>query len=524
MTSSIPKPIQSQERIEIRNIVLFIVMAFGMFMAILDIQIVASSLAEVQAGLAASSEEISWVQTSYLIAEIIMLPLSGFLGRLLSTRVFFTISAVGFTITSILCATATSINEMIIYRALQGFIGGGIIPTVFVASYVIFPPSKRPIVVPIVGLVATLAPTIGPTVGGYLCHLLSWHWLFLVNVPFGIIISILAWKLIDFDKADPSLMAKFDWLGLISMAVFLGTLEYVLEEGAGHDWLNDQLIRDLFILMILSATLFFWRAFTAKEPIVDLTAFSNFNFSAASIFSFSIGIGLYGLTYLYPVYLSQIRHYDSLMIGETLFLSGLVMLFTAPLAGYLSARIDARLMMAIGLLGFAIGTWMASSITDNWDFWQLFWPQVFRGFSIMVCMVPVNNIALGTLPPERMQNASGLFNLTRNLGGAVGLAIISTLMTKRTDFHYERIAETLNHANRQATEMLSKLTLFLKTETFDSYTLALSQLFGMVRVQATIMAFSDIFFIITIIFGILGFMTIFLKKIPPLTDDSPPSH
>ncbi|WP_039759098.1 DHA2 family efflux MFS transporter permease subunit [Bartonella queenslandensis] len=523
MTSSSPKPIQSQKRIEIRNIVIFIVMAFGMFMAILDIQIVASSLAEVQAGLAASSEEISWVQTSYLIAEVIMLPLSGFLGRLLSTRVFFTISAIGFTITSVLCATATSIGEMIIYRALQGFIGGGIIPSVFVASYVLFPPSKRPIVTPIVGLVATLAPTIGPTVGGYLCHILSWHWLFLINVPFGIIISILAWQLINFDKANSSLMAKFDWLGLISMAVFLGTLEYVLEEGARHDWLNDRLIRNLFIIMILSAALFFWRAFTAKEPIVDLTTFSNFNFSAASIFSFSLGIGLYGLTYLYPVYLSQIRHYDALMIGETLFLSGFVMLLTAPLAGYLSARMDARLMMAIGLLGFAIGTWMASSITDNWDFWQLFWPQVFRGSSVMLCIVPVNNIALGTLPPERMQNASGLFNLTRNLGGAVGLAIISTLMTKRTDFHYERIAETINHANRQATEMLSKFTLFFKTETFDSYTLALSQLFGMVRIQATIMALSDIFFIITVIFGTLAFMTIFLKKIPPLMD-SPPNH
>ncbi|WP_375648555.1 MFS transporter, partial [Bartonella sp. MU70NMGDW] len=262
---------------------------------------------------------------------------------------------------------------------------------------------------------------------------------------------------------------------------------------------------------------------TAKEPIVDLSTFSNFNFSAASIFSFALGIGLYGLTYLYPVYLSQIRHYDALMIGETLFLSGFAMLLTAPLAGFLSARMDARLMMAIGLLGFAVGTWMASSITDNWDFLQLFWPQVFRGASVMLCMVPINNIALGTLPPERMQNASGLFNLTRNLGGAVGLAIISTLMTKRTDFHYERIAETLNHGNRQATEMLSKLTLFFKTETFDSYTLALSQLFGMVRIQATIMAFSDIFFIITIIFGTLTVMTIFLKKIPPLMD-SPPNH
>ncbi|MBX4335170.1 DHA2 family efflux MFS transporter permease subunit [Bartonella raoultii] len=523
MTPSIPESTPSQEPIKIRDMVIFIVMAFGMFMAILDIQIVASSLAEVQAGLAASSEEISWVQTSYLIAEVIMLPLSGFLGRLLSTRVFFTISAVGFTMTSLLCATATSIEEMIVYRALQGFIGGGIVPSVFVASYVLFPPSKRPIVVPIVGLVATLAPTIGPTVGGYLCHLLSWHWLFLINVPFGIIISVLAWKLIDFDKADLSLMKKFDWLGLISMALFLGTLEYILEEGARNDWLNNNLILNLFIIMILSASLFFWRAFTVEEPIVDLSAFANFNFSTAAIFSFSLGIGLYGLTYLYPVYLSQIRHYDAMMIGETLFLSGFVMLLTAPLAGFLSAHIDERLMIAIGLLGFALGTWLASSITDHWDFWELFWPQVFRGFSVMLCMVPINNIALGTLPPERMQNASGLFNLTRNLGGAVGLAIISTLITKRTNLHYERIAETIQQGNNQATEMLSSLTLYFKTTTFDSYTLALSQLSNMVHIQAMIIALGDIFFIITIIFIILTFMTVFLKKIPPLTD-KPPQH
>ncbi|UTO28010.1 DHA2 family efflux MFS transporter permease subunit [Bartonella harrusi] len=518
-----PESTHSQEHIGIQKIVVFIAMSFGMFMAILDIQIVSSSLAEIQAGLSASSEEISWVQTSYLIAEVIMLPLSGFLGRLLSTRVFFSISAIGFTITSILCATATSIEEMIVYRALQGFIGGGIIPSVFVASYVLFPPSKRPIVTPIVGLVATLAPTIGPTVGGYLCHISSWHWLFLINVPCGVIISILAWKLIDFDKADPSLMSKFDWLGLVSMAVFLGTLEYILEEGTRRDWFNDNLILTLFIVMILSAVFFFWRALTAKEPIVDLSTFANFNFSTASIFSFMLGIGLYGLTYLYPVYLSQIRHYDALMIGETLFLSGFVMLLTAPLAGFLSARIDARLMIAIGLFGFALGTWMASSITDNWDFWELFWPQFFRGFSIMLCMVPVNNIALGSLPPERMQNASGLFNLTRNLGGAVGLAIISTLITKRTDLHYARIAETVQYGNNQATEMLSKLTLYFKTATFDSQTLALFQIFNMARIQAMIMAFSDLFFIITIIFIVLTFMTLFLKKTPPLTD-TPSGH
>ncbi|ENN93952.1 DHA2 family efflux MFS transporter permease subunit [Bartonella bovis] len=520
MTNSTSAPISSQERTEMRKIIAFIAMILGMFMAILDIQIVSSSLAEIQAGLSASPDEISWIQTSYLIAEVIMLPLSGFLARLLSTRILFSLSTVGFTISSILCATATSIEQMILYRVLQGFIGGGIIPSVFVASYTIFPPSKRPIISPIVGLVATLAPTIGPTVGGYLSHTLSWHWLFLINVPFGIIISIIAWKLIDFDKADLSLLAKFDWWGLIFMAVFLGSLEYVLEEGARHDWFNNHLIFNFFIIMLLSACMFFWRAFTVKEPIVDLTAFSNRNFSIASIFSFTLGIGLYGLTYLYPVYLSQIRHYDALMIGKAVFVSGLVMFLTAPLAGFLSARMDARLMIAIGFASFAWGAWLATSITDDWDFWELLWPQIFRGISVMLCMIPINNIAFGSLPPEQMKNASGLFNLTRNLGGAVGLAIISTLMTQRTNLHYGRTAETIQYGNIQATETLSKLTMQFSSATFDPQGLSLLQLFNMVLTQAQIMAFSDIFFIMTILFSILTFFTIFLKKTPLSTNIS----
>ncbi|WP_455476787.1 DHA2 family efflux MFS transporter permease subunit [Bartonella sp. B41] len=515
MKSPITASAYTEEPVEMRKIIAFIAMAFGMFMAILDIQIVSSSLAEIQSGLSASSDEIAWVQTSYLIAEVIMLPLSGFLGRLLSTRIFFSLSAAGFTVTSILCATATSIEQMIVYRTLQGFIGGGIIPSVFVAAYTLFPPSKQSIVAPIVGLVATLAPTIGPTFGGYISHALSWHWLFLINAPFGIVISIITWKLINFDKPDYSLINKFDWLGLIYMVFFLGSLEYILEEGARHDWFHDNRIFNLFIIMILSACLFFWRVLTIKEPIVDLSAFANSNFSISAIFSFTLGIGLYGLTYLYPVYLSQIRHYDALMIGETLFISGLAMFLTAPIAGFLSARIDARFMIAIGLTGFACGTHLSTTITSDWSFAELLWPQIFRGVSAMFCIIPINNIAFRSLSPEQMKNASGIFNLTRNLGGAVGLAIISTLIMQRTDFHYDRIAETIHFGNKQATDFLSNLTMHFNSSTSDPHSFALLQLFNMVHAQAAVMAFSDIFFILTVIFSILTCLSIFLKKIPP---------
>ncbi|MFY8102081.1 MAG: DHA2 family efflux MFS transporter permease subunit, partial [Allorhizobium sp.] len=413
----------AEERMDPRRVFAFLAMVFGMFMSILDIQIVSASLAEIQAGLGAGSDEIAWVQTSYLIAEVIMIPLSGVLARIVSTRVLFTFCAAGFTLASALCATATNIEQMIVYRAIQGFIGGGMIPSVFAAAFTIFPPSKRNIVSPMVGLVATLAPTIGPTIGGYLSHAMSWHWLFLINVVPGILVAAAAWSLIDFDKPDLKLLKKFDWWGLASMAVFLGTMEFVLEEGNNKDWFNDHHIVMGTVAMVIGGAIFFWRVFKVELPVVDLRAFSNANFAFGSLFSFVMGVGLYGLTYLYPLYLGRIRGYDSLMIGETMFVSGAAMFFTAPVAGALSNKLDPRVMM-IGFSGFALGTYLMTGITADWDFYELLVPQILRGCSLMLCMVPINNLALGTLPPDRIKNASGLFNLTRNLGGAVGLAII----------------------------------------------------------------------------------------------------
>src|SRR5690606_894558 len=269
----------ADDRIDPKKAIGFLAMVFGMFMAILDIQIVSASLAEIQAGLGASSDEISWVQTAYLIAEVIMIPVSGFLGRLLSTRVLFTFSAAGFTLASMLCATATNIEQMIVYRAIQGFIGGGMIPSVFAAAFTIFPPSKRSIVSPMIGLVATLAPTIGPTIAGYLGHAFSWHWLLSVNAGPRILVTIPAWNRPGLDEGDRSLLNKFDWWGLIGMAAFLGSMEYVLEEGPRNDWLQDEAILVLSIVMTVGGILFFYRAFTAEQPIVDLRAFKNVNFA-----------------------------------------------------------------------------------------------------------------------------------------------------------------------------------------------------------------------------------------------------
>jgi DHA2 family multidrug resistance protein len=496
-----------------RRLFAFVAMCFGMFMAFLDIQIVSASLAEIQAGLSASADEIPWVQTSYLIAEVVAIPLSGFLSRAFGTRILFTLSAAGFTLASIMCGTSTSINSMIVWRALQGFIGGGMVPTVFASAYLIFSGPRQKYVAPVVGLIATLAPTIGPTVGGYVTDAWSWHWLFFINVVPGLIVTISTYLLVDFDKPDLSLLENFDWWGLLSMAGFLGALEYVLEEGPRYDWFDDTTIAAFAVVSALSAVVFFARVLTARSPIVDLGAFLNRNFAVGSLFSFVLGIGLYGLTYLYPVYLAQIRGYDARMIGETMFVSGLAMFATAPVAGQLAQRFDPRYVLMAGFLLFAAGTWQMTYVTKDWDFWELLWPQIFRGVGLMFAIVPVTNTALGTLSPERVKNASGLFNLMRNLGGAIGLAVINTTLNDRLDLHLTRLHESVNWARQPAIEMLDRLTE--RFQGSDAQLMALKQMMGIVRQQAVVMSFADVFLILTLLFVALAALGVIMKRPAP---------
>jgi len=499
MVTAAPAP---QPVVTGRLIVAFCALAVGMFMAILDIQIVASSLSEIQAGLSASSSEIAWVQTAYLVAEIVMIPLTGFFGRALSTRYLFAIAAGGFTLMSLLCATATSIGAMIVYRAAQGFIGGAMIPTVFSAAFTAFPKNRQAMVSAIVGLIATLAPTIGPTIGGWLTNAFSWHWLFLVNVVPGIVVTIAVLFLVDFDKPNFPLLRRLDHISLGLLAAFLGSLEYVLEEGPGNDWFQDSTIFAFAIVVVVAGVGFFYRAFTAKEPIVDLRAFADRNFATGALFSFVIGVGLYGLVLLFPLFLARVRGYDSLQIGETMFVTGGFMMVTAPIAGALGQKLDPRLMMFAGLGLFALSCVELLPITKDWSYTELFVPQAMRGVGMMIAMIPVNILALGTLPPERVKNASGLFNLMRNLGGAVGLAILVTELNNRTDLHFERLRETVTWSRDTVTERLANMTHGMTASLGSNADMAaLRQLAGLVRQQAMTMAFSDIFLIIATIFA-----------------------
>jgi MFS transporter, DHA2 family, multidrug resistance protein len=491
----------------------FMAMVVGMFMAILDIQIVSASISDIQAGLAASPDEASWVQTSYLIAEIVMIPLSGWLSRLMSTRVLFVASALGFTVFSLACAWATSLGEMVVFRAAQGFIGGAMIPTVFATTYLLFSDAKRTQMSVLIGLTATLAPTIGPTLGGWLTDQYSWHWLFLINVPVGLVVAAAVWACLDIDAPDWSLRRGFDLTGLVLMALFLGALEYVLEEGDRWDWFQDETIAWAGVISVVAGVLFFWRMLTRRDPLVELRAFANVNFAFGSLFSFVLGIGLYGSVYLVPLFLGRVRGYDSLQIGETMFVTGVAMFISAPIAGQLAQRMDQRIMLAVGLLMFGGGLWWMSNLTVDSAFWELFGPQALRGGAMMFIMLPVNQIALGRLPPEAVKNASGLYNLMRNLGGAVGLAMINTVATSRLAVHTQHLNEQVTWSRPGAMNALGNMThVMTGAKSGDAHLAALKQVATMVQHQALTLSYNDVLMLMAGCFFVVLPLTMLLAK------------
>ncbi|SDM08171.1 MFS transporter, DHA2 family, multidrug resistance protein [Modicisalibacter muralis] len=471
----------------------FIAAVFGMFMAVLDIQIVASSLIEIQAGVSASSDEISWVQTSYLIAEVVMIPLSGMLCRILSTRIAFVISSAGFTLASLGCALATSIEQLIVLRAIQGFMGGAMIPITFAVSFSIFPRRAMGSVQAVIGMVVTMAPSIGPTVGGYITQLASWHWLFLANVIPGIVVTWAAWKFLDIDKGDRDAARRLDIIGLLLLAVFLGTLEFVLEEGPGEDWFASHEILALTLVCAASAVWFFRRTLTTAYPIVDLHAFANRNFALGTGLGFVIGIALYGLVYLMPLFLGQVRGYSSLQIGEIMSVTGVAMFFAAPLIGKLSNQLDLRVLLFFGLLLVGTGTVMNANLTVESGFWQFFWPQVVRGLGLIMCLIPASRIALGTLPAAEVSNASGLYNVMRNLGGAVGLALLDTVLDMREDFHWNQLIVAVDSGRQVVVAELAQYQALFEGHVAEPYRAAIGMLAQRVTQQAEALAYNDIF-------------------------------
>lgn len=492
----------------------FFGMIVGMFMAILDIQIVASSLSAIAAGLSASPEELSWVQTSYLIAEVIIIPMTGFMARCFSTRISFFVAAFGFTIMSFLCALAWNIESMIIFRALQGFFGGAMIPTIFGIVFLIFPQEKQPMVSVIIGLVVTIAPTMGPTVGGYITDLFSWHFMFLLNIIPGIFVCVVVFLYADFDQPNYDLLKNFDYAGIILLALSLGTMQYVLEEGNKKGWLEDSLILYLTIITAISFVLLFARELTFPNPILDFSAFTSKNFVFGCIYSFVIGVGLYGVVYIMPIFLFTVAGFNTIQIGLTMIVTGVAQFCSAPIVGRIAASgLDLRIVLGIGLSVFGLGCYLNSFLTPDSKFFEFLIPQIVRGGALIFCFLPVNNIALGTIPKEKVQNASGLYNLNRNLGGAIGLAAIASSITSNTKIFSQYINENIQIGSLQAEGALKGLQHLLAGKVTDPVTASHAILSFSVTKNAYVIAINHVFATIGVMFMVTTLLLPFTTSI-----------
>jgi DHA2 family multidrug resistance protein len=416
----------------------FGLMCLGMFMAILDVQVVATSLPAIQNALAISPDAMSWIQTAYLIAEIIAIPLTGWLTRVFSMRWLFVATIGLFTAASIGCAASDRFAMLVLFRIVQGFAGGTLIPAVFAAVFILFPPRTQGVATTLAGVMAVLAPAAGPAVGGWITQTYSWHWLFLINIVPGIVACAATPFLLPRHETQFGDVAKVDGVSLLLMALALASLEIGLKQSPHDGWLSPVCI-GLFSFTLLSGALFVRRTLRATYPIVELSTFRHRSFAVGCTLSFCLGVGLYGAVYLIPVFLAYVRGQDALQIGGTLLVTGAAQLVTAPIAVALERRFDARILTAMGFSLFALGLGLSMFETRTTGFDEMFWPQVIRGAAIMFCLLPPTRLALGSLSEAQVPDASGLFNLMRNLGGAIGIALIDTILYGRTSIHAEAL-------------------------------------------------------------------------------------
>ncbi|MYM87763.1 DHA2 family efflux MFS transporter permease subunit [Rugamonas sp. FT82W] len=480
----------------------------GAFMAVLDIQITNSSLKDILGTLSATQEEGSWIATAYLVAEIIVIPMTGLLTRVFGMRAYMMGTTALFLGFSTLCGFAWNLPSMIVFRMLQGFTGGALIPMAMTLVMTKLPPSKRATGMAIFGLTATLAPAMGPTFGGYLSELYGWPSIFYINwVPGVLLIGGIALGL-DKEKFQPNLLFNADWLGIGFMALGLGSLTIFLEEGNSKDWFDSSFIITFAAMAIVG--LLGWAVTGAmrKQPFVNLGLYGQRNFFAATALSLAMGMGLYGSSFLLPLYLGQIAGYSPMQIGEVIMWVGLPQLFIMPFVAKMSSKIDNRILCSFGLLLFGGSCLMNAYMDATTGYDQLLLSQVVRALGQPFVMLTLSNFAMNGISPKDMPSASSLINMTRNLGGSIGIALLATALTSREHFHSQRLGESVTGFAAATQERLAALTQSFMSKGFDATSasdMALKAVDGIVRREAYVMAYNDGFFLVAmVLFGCIG--------------------
>ena len=469
-------------------------MVLGGFIAILDIQIVNSSLADIEGTLSATPAEGSWITTSYMIAEIVIIPLSAWLASVFSLRRYLLWSVAGFILMSALCGTAQSLTSMIWFRALQGIAVAPLIPLSFSFIRTRLPVNQQPVGMALFSFSATFAPAIGPTIGGWLTQQFSWHLIFYINLLPGLIIIALLANSLESGPMQLDKLKNADWPGIITLSVGLATLEYVLEEGNRGNWFESQTILTVSVIATVALAAFNYIQLTRPDPLLNLRILRNRQFLLGTLANCAMGLAMYGSVFLLPVYMSEIHHYNSLQIGEVMIWGGAPQLLLIPLLPKIMKRVDIRILPIFGLLLFTASAILNTHMSASYAGEQLRLSLIIRAIGQPFIMVPLSVLTTSRLSMKDISSASSLFNTTRNLSGAIGISIFSTTLVRRATFHEMRIGETISVTSQKTMNYLSSIDDVLPSLRAKQH---LAIVMNKVIHQGLIMSFNDCFLMMT---------------------------
>ena len=489
----------------------------GSFMAILNIQITNASLLNIEGGIGTGVDNGSWISTSYLIGEIIVIPLTDFFSRVFSFRRYMLASATLFAIFSVACAFTHDLPSMIAMRGLQGFAGGVLIPMAFTLVLTKLPKPQQPVGLAIFALSVTFAPAIGPTIGGYLTENYGWQTIFYVNVVPTIVMVSALYLTLEKQPTQLKLLKEGDWLGIFTMAVGLSALQTVLEEGNKDDWFSSPFIQRLAVLALVSLSLFIWIEFTTAKPLIRLRLLKQRNFGFGTIATTLLGFALFGSVYILPAYLGQAQGYNAEQIGAVLAWTGLPQLLLIPLVPKLMQRFDTRYIAVTGLLIFAYSCFMNTEMSLDYAGDQLWIPNIVRAIGQAMVLTPLTSVATGNIAPQDAAAASGISNMLRNLGGAIGTAVLATVITKREQFHSNIIGQSVTLGREEVRARIAQMTDFFISHGVPDPAAARQQaiiaLGKAVKQQALVMGFSDTFALIGVVLVLAAIAVAFTRKV-----------
>jgi DHA2 family multidrug resistance protein len=471
----------------------------GAFIAVLNIQITNASLPNIQGAIGAGIDDGGWISTAYLVAEIVVIPLTAFLTPVFSLRRYLLGNTIMFLVMSVACAFAQNLSQMIVLRALQGFFGGVLIPMAFTITLTMLPRSKQAVGLAMFAVSATFAPAIGPTIGGYLTETYGWQYIFYVNLIPGAVMLATLWPTLRPAPMNLSLLRRGDWFGIATLAIGLASLQTVLEEGNKDDWFGSSFIVRLSVIAAVSLTLFVWIELTSRNPLLNLRLLMRRNFGLGSLATVILGMALYGSVYLLPVYLSQMQGYNAEQVGMVLAWTGLPQLVLIPFVPLLMRHIDARVLVGIGFGLFALSCFLNLGITSDYAGDQFFVPNLVRAVGQALVMTPLSALATGGIERENAGSASAMFNMMRNLGGSVGIAVLQTFVSKREQFHSSIVTARVSLLDEATRQRIASLQAhFLAGGASDPATAwhdAVVQIGRTIRAQSFLLAYSDAFYL-----------------------------